>query len=263
MNSVARENELMELPEEKPTEVNNMLAVIDRAAQSRDVDVDKMRALLDMQKEIFAYQAKADYMAAMAAFGGLKQNIKHNRKGKTAGDTTFGYSDFPKIVKAVTPWLHQCGLSFSHREDPPVMGETDIHHIMVYCTIKHVAGHSEEFHFPAMPDNRLKGKVSPSQLIQMAITYAKRQTLAMGLGLATAEDALDDDGAVVTSEPITQEQALNIQALIEETKSNKAHLLNYLKAQCNREIKTIADIPATAYELAVQLLEGKRKKAAQ
>lgn len=164
-------------------------------AIQKDFDVERLRELMTLEREWREDKAKAEYAAAMVKFGSMKKTIQHNKTGKTAGGASFSYSDFPTIAKSVTPLMTDCGLSFSHRFDPPVMNEAgNVAYITVYCRVTHSSGHFEEIHFPAMPDMRLDGKVSPSQLIQLAITYAKRQTLCMALGLSTAEDATDDDG---------------------------------------------------------------------
>lgn len=163
-------------------------------AIQKDFDVERLREVMTLEREWRADKAKSEYSAAMVKFGSMKKTIQHNKTGKTAGGASFSYSDFPAIAKAVTPLMTDCGLSFSHRFDPPVMTEAGkVAYITVYCRVTHALGHFEEIHFPAMPDMRLDGKVSPSQLIQLAITYAKRQTLCMALGLSTAEDASDDD----------------------------------------------------------------------
>ncbi len=56
-------------------EPNNMLAVIERASRSPEVDVEKMRALLDMQKELVRYQAE---MAFNADFAAMQSDLPRN-----------------------------------------------------------------------------------------------------------------------------------------------------------------------------------------
>jgi len=172
-------------------------------AIQKDFDVDRLRELMTLEREWRADQAKAAYAEAMAEFGVIKQTIGHNRSGVAAGGAKFSYSDFPTLASAVTPWLAKCGLSFSHRKDVPVVGENGkVISVMVYCKVMHKAGHFEEASFFAMPDMRLDGKLSPSQLIQLAITYGKRQTLCELLGIATSEDVDDSDSqAVEVSRP--------------------------------------------------------------
>lgn len=223
-------------------------------AIERNLDTDKLRELMALEREWRADKAKAEYDAAMAHFGTLKQVVKHNRTGRTAGNTTFTYADFPAMVKAVTPWLTQCGLSFSHFQDTPTMVEGKISFILVHCRIQHSSGHSQDFDYPAILDDRLAGKMSPSQLIQLAVTYAKRQTLAMGLGLATSEDRSDDDSHSQMGETISKEQVSDLEGLIDEVKADKSGFLRYLG------VESLEDIQRSAYTKAVRALESKRKK---
>ena len=183
-------------------------------AIQKDFDVDRLREIMTLEREWRADKAKAEYAAAMVKFGALKKTIQHNRTGKTAGGTSFSYSDFPTIARSVTPLLTECGLSFSHRFDQPIMTEAGkVAYITVYCRVTHASGHFEETYFPAIPDMRLDGKVSPSQLIQLAITYAKRQTLCMALGLSTSEDDVDCDGVTSATDDSVEDGLTKAQSV--------------------------------------------------
>lgn len=208
-NQVAKtENSVVQLSQQMP----QALSMIEKLVANPEVNVEALGQMVDLQIKMMAHQAKMDYSAAMSRFNSLKKTIQHNRRGKTAGNTSFTYADFPTTVSAISPWLTEAGLSFAHREDDPVIDDQgNVKMIMVYCVIKHNSGHSEEFKFPAIPDERLRGKVSPSQLIQLAITYAKRQTLAMGLGLATAEDSQDSDSTKAGHQYISDEEVEQLQ----------------------------------------------------
>lgn len=222
-------------------------------AVQKNFDIDKLRELMTLEREWRADRARSLYAEAMARFGEIKRVVSHNRTGTTAGNAKFTYADFPTMVKAVTPWLTECGLSFSHRQDPPAMAENKVGFVIVHCRIIHTAGHYEEFDYPAVPDGRLDGKVSPSQLIQLAITYAKRQTLAMGLGLATSEDKDDDDSHGNMRELITVTQVAHLREAIEDTKTDTAKFLTFMKAD------KIEEIRLTDYGKAIKALEEKRK----
>jgi hypothetical protein len=185
----------------------------------------------------------------MAGFNAIKPTIRHNRHGKTAGSAPFSYADFPAMVSVITPLLAQCGLSFTHRLVKAKGGDD------VICKISHQDGHSEECSYPVLIDSRLEGKVSPMQLRQLSITYAKRQTLAAGLGLATAEDVDDDDGQP-PEEVITETQVADITALLGELKDSDAALASMLKWA---KVGKLEDLPAAKYEQAVKALEKRRK----
>ena len=227
-------------------------------AVQRDFDIEKLRELMALEREWRRDKAESEYAIAMSRFGELKQIVPHNRQGTTAGNAKFTYSDFPQMVDTITPWLTQCGLTFSHRQDPPVMAENGkVAYVMVHCTIQHTAGHSKDFSYPAIPDMRLDGKVSPSQLIQLAVTYTKRQTLAMGLGLATAEDRDDDDSSGRMAETITAAQAAHIKEALEETGGDEAKFRGYMK------VEKIEDIRLQDYGKAIKALEVKASAKAK
>lgn len=206
----------------------NPVSLLQVAIQNK-VDSQQLKELMDLEREWRADKAKAAYSAAMAKFNQIKKLIPHNKKGKTAGNAPFSYADFGKLVNAVTPWLAECDLSFSHRQDKPVLTEEGkIAYVMVYCKVLHKDGHSEETDSMAIPDIRLDGKVSPSQLVQLAVTYAKRQTLSTALGLATSEDMQCDDGV----DPSTfQDRYEEIETAFAKAKSTQelVRIMNGLK----------------------------------
>lgn len=164
-------------------------------AVQKDLDVEKMQVLMEMEKEWRGEKAKSAYNEAIAKFAGMKEPIRKNTTGAGPGGSKFNYSDYAQIVDTITPWLKKCGLSFDHRKDAPVIDNGRITMQMVYCQIRHKEGHLEEFSFPAMVDYRLDGKLSPVQLLQAAITYAKRQSLCDGLGLSTSDEVSADADA--------------------------------------------------------------------
>lgn len=249
---IVTEGEIVEHEDRLPAhtqEPTNPIQLLSQAVQ-RNVSPEHLRELMQLEREYRADKAKAEFAEAMTKFASLKQNIRHNRTGKTAGNATFTYADYPTMVKAISPWLFQCGLSFSHREDAPMFNqEGAISCIMVYCDVKHIAGHTETVQFPAIPDTRLNGKVSPSQLIQLAITYAKRQTLAMALGLATSEDARDDDSSRAP-DMINDEQLTHLREVAKKAnRTDEAKLCAWLR------VDSLEDLTVEAYEKAVVSLE--------
>ena len=222
-------------------------------AIERDLPIEKLQALMAMEREWRADKAKAEYTQAMVQFGKLKQVVAHNRTGKTAGNAPFSYSDFPQLVAAVTPWLSQCDLNFDHSQDDPVMVDGKVSYIQVHCRVEHAGGHSITRSFPAIPDPKLAGHVSPSQLMQLAITYAKRQTLSMALGIATAEDKSDDDATTHEGELITNNQVADLSTLMTEVKADRDKFLKLFK------VGTLAEIQVRDYKRAVKMLEDKRR----
>lgn len=87
-----------------------------------------------------------------------------------------------------------------------------------------------------------------------ATSYATKYAMLKLFSIETGED---DEGRVEPYESlakITEEQAADLEALIEEVGADKAKFLKYLK------VDAVADLPAKNYSTAVKALEAKRKK---
>ena len=123
---------------------------------------------------------------------------------------------------------------------------------LIYCTTKflHKSGEVLSFGptpFP-VPRNDPQGYGS-------ATTYARRYSLSAALCLVGDDD---DDGNAATnavSKPITEKQAAELEALIEDVGADKAAFLKWLK------VSKLAELPASEYSRARKGLEAKRKAA--
>ena len=69
-----------------------------------------------------------------------------------------------------------------------------------------------------------------------------------------AAKGIDDDGGKSAIEYITEGQAADINALLEEVGGDKEKFKTHLK------INSIEELPAKAYEHAIALIEAKRRK---
>ena len=91
--------------------------------------------------------------------------------------------------------------------------------------------------------------MSASQNMGSAATVGRRQSLVSVLGLTDVD--VDDDGA--DGETITESQAADLRALMEETKANEPRFLKLYG------VEKLTDLPASMYAAAVGMLEEKRK----
>lgn len=250
-------NEIAQVPTEpRDSDAGRLMQAITETSKRPEVNVETMREMMALYKEASAMEAKKAFSAAMARFSAMKKTVGHNRNGGS-DSFRFTYADFPTMERAVRPWLADCGLSFSHREDvPQFTSDGKIACIMIYCVISHEMGHSEEWHYPAIPNDANPAKLSPSQMIQQAITYAKRQTLAMALGLATSEDRQDEDSRV--THIISDAQLSTLRDLIAEWNPTDDQRARMLKL-CN--VDDIEDLPAAKYSAVVSRLKEKIAEA--
>lgn len=211
--------------------------------------IEQMKGLVERDE---ARRAKAEFNKAFSIAKGMFKPAK-----KTGYNTHLKshYSTLLDYDEATRDGLSANGLSWRH---VPKSLPNDITGIT--CILAHKGGHSEEATMEAPSYSMTNNAVNKLQSVGIVATYLKRMTLASLLGLVSDSEFDNDGNGGKTAETITEEQAANIQALLEEVKADKPRFLKHLSTQCKKEIKTISEIPSTAQKLAVDLLESKRKK---
>ena len=151
------------------------------------IDVDKLEALLKVQMQWEANEAKKAYVQAMAAF---KENPPEILKDKTVnytakgGTVNYKHATLYNVTTKINQELSKHGLTAAW------VTSQDNGSVKVTCKITHVMGHSEETCLSAPPDNT--GSKNVIQAIGSTVTYLQRYTLLALTGLATCGQ--DDDG---------------------------------------------------------------------
>lgn len=163
-----------------PAGVDPMLAMMERLASNKDVDVVKLQALIDMQKDIMSVNAKA---AFNAAFAKLQQQLPTVvEKGKTNNGK---YARLEDIIETVRPILGAHGFSLSHRTEWPDKGT-----VKVIGVLTHEQGFSRESEFLGSADT--SGNKNAIQALGSAVSYGRRYTTKDLLNIVTKDE--DDDG---------------------------------------------------------------------
>ncbi len=229
-----------------------------RLAVEKDLDVDKLGKLVELQRQMMEMQesqrprlAAEAFAAAKAAFQQECPPIGQNKTAKITTDSgakfSYTYSELPEIVRVAGPIAHKHGLSFSWDSKASEGGKA----LIAICELRHVDGHSETHSFPAPTESR--AGMSPSQKFGSAFTYAKRQSLVAALGLTTCDP--DDDGAghePANTEAITASQLGTLVDLIRETKSDEARMLKHFG------VDTLDLLPQSEFARAEAMLKSKR-----
>lgn len=160
--------------------VDPMLAMMERLASNKDVDVEKLQRLIDMQKDILRENAKS---AFNASFHKLQADLPTiEERGKTDKGT---YATLEDIVETVRPILSRHGFSLSHRAEWP-----DKTTVRVVGILTHEQGHSRESEFLSSADQ--SGSKNAIQALGSAVAYGRRYTTKDLLNIVTREE--DDDG---------------------------------------------------------------------
>lgn len=153
-------------------------------AISKDLDVEKLRELMQLQKEWQADRAKEEFFKALAQFQALAPELRKSRQVNFK-DVHYSYASLGDITRQIRQPLEKVGLAYRW-EITDTMEE-----IKVTCLISHSGGHTEKTTMTAKPD--VTGSKNPIQARGSTITYLQRYTLIGALGLSTAD--ADVDGA--------------------------------------------------------------------
>jgi hypothetical protein len=230
----------------------DLLSIIARAARDPDVNVDKMRELFALKRELEADHAKRAFYAAMAAFKGevgpiLKTRTVDYEHSDGQGRTNYRYEELADIGAVVDPILSKHGLSYRHRsvqEGPK---------IRVTCILSHELGYSEENSLEGVADN--SGKKNPNQAIASTVTYLQRYTLkeSIGIGAGRDDDAADGEPA----DPVVEaDDIVYVEQLVRDTASDLPKFLETIGAP------SIAEMRMSQFKRAIALLNEKKRRAA-
>jgi hypothetical protein len=215
------------------------------SAIARGDSLDKLERLMDLNDRWERSQAKKAFIEAKAAF---KANAPAIAKDKTNTQYKSKYASIGNVVNTVNEALSKHGLDADWQFDQSSG-------IKVTCTLTHVAGHSESVSLVGTPD--ASGSKNPLQQIKSTLTYLKLATFEAVTGIATREGNLDDDGnASGASGCITDAQADELLALIQDSGSNPSSFLKIAGAE------TVSDILAKDFEGLKKVLLAKKKNGA-
>ena len=156
------------------------------AGINKGLSVENMKELLTMRRELKAEAAKEAFDEAMAAFQGECPIIKKTKPGaKTnAGVVAYYYAPLDAIVEQTKAIIQQHGFSYS------IQTKTLVNDVEVTCTVKHSAGHSEAstVQIPLGDKNSL---ISNSQVVAIALSFAKRYAFSNAFGILTGDEDID------------------------------------------------------------------------
>ena len=158
-------------------------------AAGRDVSIERMAQLFDLQMRWEANEAKKAFNSAMLKF---KENApvvlknKHVAIPHKSGDgkTEYDHATLDHIVDVLVPALAAVGIRhhWETRQEPGLM--------YVTCILTHELGHSESATMFGPYD--VSGNKNPIQTIASAKTYLERHTFLTVTGQAAK--GTDDDG---------------------------------------------------------------------
>jgi hypothetical protein len=230
----------------------NLNVLMEKAMTAGPEGVQMLKELVALSREVQADAAREAFHDAMRAFQSECPAIHKNKQvggaGNSGGSMQYRYADLEQIVSTVRPIMDRHGLSFSFN-----CAVTDAGVMTATCVVRHTAGHSEASSFTC-PAGGGNTRVNVQQQAGGAYTFARRYALIGALGLATTDD--DTDGRETQrpdAERLSDQQSLELDALIHDTGADLKAFLNYFK------VARLDDLPASEFGRAKAMLARKAK----
>lgn len=188
----------------------SLLNIIADAARNPDTNVANMQALLQMQREVLADQAKISFIHALWR---LKKDLPHISKDGTIDLGAKGKMKFARwedMATIIDPLLDREGftISFDTEERTKDGGGS-----VVIGELTHVDGFSRTARF-SLPLDTGPGR-NNLQAAGSTLSYGKRYVVEMLLNIVRKGD--DDDGVKGGTRYISPEKKKEIEKLIQET----------------------------------------------
>lgn len=184
-------------------------------AIQKGAPVETMEKLLAMREKLRQEDARTRYYEALSQF---QEAVPSVPKTKTATVTSrnnpgasysYNYAPLEKIIETIRGPLRTYGLSYRFDttfEEAVIQNGVVVREgaQVVTCTVTHVAGHEETSTFRSPID--ASARMNVMQQSASAQTYAKRYALCNALGIVTADDDDDGQGAGNWQQPPAQAQ---------------------------------------------------------
>jgi hypothetical protein len=241
---------------------NNMLAAFQAALKKPGEDLERVRELLKIQKEIQQENARLEFNAAMARVQARMVPVVKNKHNK---QTDSWYADLHAICLMVTPIYSAEGFSVSYstssvgdKGQPLAEGYT-----RTIQTLAHVAGYEKQNFLDLPIDVAGKdGRTNKTQIhgIKSSHSYARNTLLTMAFNIA--QQGVDDDGNAAGAhergpevEVLSEEQLETVLArLLEKNLSPK-----WLASQMR--VESVDQIPAARFDIAIANIQKAKAQA--
>ncbi len=218
--------------------------LVEAVLSGKDIDPDKLNALLAIQERYEAGEAKKAFVAAVAAF---KKDPPVVVKDRVNTQYDSMYTSEGNLINTVSEELARHGLTT--RFD---FQTADGDQRSVTCIMTHELGHSESVTLSGPLDK--SGSKNDLQKIKSTNTYLKVATFEAVTGVSSSYGSTDDDGnAAGEVELVSAEQAASIRSLLEELDKDEAQFLKWVKAE------SVERISVSAYPSIISELEKRRK----
>jgi hypothetical protein len=174
-----------------------IVQLLERLAISPDVPVDKLQALLDMQRSITAERASIEFNAALTDAQTEMRPVAADAENP---QTRSRYASYKALDGALRPIYTKHGFSLSFDTDVSPIPD----HMRVLCYVAHRGGHSRTYKIDIPNDGKgAKGGdvMTKTHATGAGGSYGMRYLLRMVWNVAIGEDDTDGNGEAFDGGP--------------------------------------------------------------
>lgn len=226
------------------SESGAVLQVIERAASSPTVDVEKMERLLAMHERILERNAKQQFSESMNKVQTAIKPILADEENK---QTKSKYATYEALDEVIRPIYTANGFSLSFGTEP---GAAD--YVRVICDVMHTGGHEKRYQADMPADGKgAKGGdvMTKTHATGAAMSYGMRYLLKMIFNVAIKGE--DDDGNGATDPKITETQLELLRRRLDASNSDVPNFCKYMK------VDSLPNITQSKLKMAHDALDAK------
>jgi hypothetical protein len=251
---------MSELTIHQPNEVATqreptMLEIIREVASSPTADLSKLEKLLELQERVEARQAKTAYQQAMKA---AQEEMEPVRRDGQNDSNRSRYARLETIDRAIRPIYTKHGFCLSFGSEEPRKAGA----VRVTCKCLHIGGHAEPFELEADLDMTGPGGKANKTGVQglgSSVSYLRRYLTLMIFNIQLTNE--DNDGqrerGYITPGQVDQIHDICCECGMDKDPAAMSKFLGLMG------VKTLSEIPAPSFRVAMNLLEGKRRQSSR
>lgn len=165
-------------PQKEPAIDDRIFQLAEKLSQA---GVEAVKELFSLRQKIVEEQARKEFYEALRR---VQEQLPAVPRTRTVlnqnGTVRYRYATFDDMLRVVKPYLTQNGFSFGFKT------RIEGNQVYVRCELYHEGGHMESCEV-ALPILSSPG-MNPAQAAGAVLTYAKRYSLSMLLGISAEED---------------------------------------------------------------------------
>ncbi len=223
------------------------LTFAQRVALDPTIDIERLRAVIEMENAAQDREANKQFEAAFAAMQPDLPAVEKAGKGQNSSE----FAKLEAIQAAARPILQNHGFSYRFKQQDKEGA------ITLRCTLSHMSGGSD-FDEMTLPYDT-GGQKNAVQARGSTVSYGKRYTLCNVLGIQLGGE--DNDGQTeLSGETLTAEQVKTIRTLLTKLDRKEEAFLTYMGKNGVTVATELENVPIESFEKMQETLAQWAKK---